>query len=166
MTEIPVPEVLFAEGARRLGFPQSCVLVTRALEVEQRELEPDPVLNVVYALRDAGVFHPDLHSDNFVPLVDGRIAVLDMQSARVRRAITTPDFTRMLTTLIAHRAFQAPTSRRGVRRCASAATTGSRSARSSSSPQGQRQVAADLDRTVHDGEHPIRCAGRRRSHRL
>lgn len=105
-TDIRVPEVMAARGLRRRGLPHACALVTRALPVVERELQPDPVLDVVFALRDAGVFHPDLHSDNFLPLEDGAVGVLDMQSARRRRVIPLEDTTRMLVTLVAHRAYQ------------------------------------------------------------
>jgi len=105
-TPIRVPDVLAARGIRRRGLPHACLLLTRALPVVQRELQPDPVLDVVFALRDAGIFHPDLHSDNFLSLDDGGIAVLDMQSARRRRAIQLDDMNRMLATLVAHRAYR------------------------------------------------------------
>jgi hypothetical protein len=36
-------------------------------------------------LAKAGVFHPDLHPGNQLPLVDGRLAVLDLHSARLAR---------------------------------------------------------------------------------
>ena len=105
-TEVRVPEVLAAHGIRRRGLPHASLLATRALSVASTELLPDPVLDVVFALRDVGVFHPDLHTDNFVPLDDGAIAVLDMQSARRRRTVQHEDMNRMLATLFAHRAYQ------------------------------------------------------------
>jgi hypothetical protein len=105
-TGIRVPDVLFAKGIRRGGLPHACVLVTRALPVASTPLTPDPTLDVVFALRDAGVYHPDLHTDNFLTLDDGSIAVIDMQSARRRRNIQLQDTTRMLAPLVAHCAYR------------------------------------------------------------
>ena len=84
---IPCPEVLAVRSARRLGLPCRSLLVLRALSGARGPL-PDPVTylgqcgELAGQLAAAGLWHPDLHPDNFVPLEDGRLAVLDLQSMR------------------------------------------------------------------------------------
>ncbi len=83
---LPVPEVLAWAGSRSFGcVPRVSVLVTRGLEVDAEAPVPDLAARIAAArqLCDAGVEHGDLHPDNFVRLVDGRTAALDLQSASV-----------------------------------------------------------------------------------
>ncbi|HEU4418296.1 MAG TPA: lipopolysaccharide kinase InaA family protein [Planctomycetota bacterium] len=87
---ITCPEVVDARTERRWLWPSRSMLVLRALGVRQ-EAEPDPRARLVdeaaTALRllAAGILHRDLHSSNFVRLTDGTLAVLDLQSATLRR---------------------------------------------------------------------------------
>jgi len=86
---IPCPEVVAVRTARRALLPFASLLVLRALPVARA---PTVAVTPVALLRAratlarrllaAGILHPDLHADNFVSLQDGRLAVLDLQSAR------------------------------------------------------------------------------------
>ena len=62
------------------------MLVLRALpvveEVATAEQRVQEEVALACALLDRGVYHGDLHTDNFVRLASGALAVLDMQSAR------------------------------------------------------------------------------------
>ena len=81
---IACPAVVAVRTARRWGLPFRSMLVLRALD--RREEEPDVARlaeEAVLAARllVAGIVHRDLHPGNFVRLADGRLAVLDLQSA-------------------------------------------------------------------------------------
>ena len=81
---IPCPEVMFVRTARRFGLPFRSLLVLRALSTgasadPARRLSDEAA--VAARLLARGIVHHDLHSGNFVELADGRLAVLDMQSA-------------------------------------------------------------------------------------
>ncbi|MBL9077042.1 MAG: phosphotransferase [Planctomycetes bacterium] len=82
---IPCPEVVAVRTARRFGLPHRSMLVLRALPVRTA---PEPAAArladeaaLATRLLAAGIVHRDLHPGNFVRLVDGRLAVLDLQSA-------------------------------------------------------------------------------------
>jgi hypothetical protein len=83
---IPCPEVVGAFTARRAGLPFRSMLVLRTMptvqdaEHEATRLRDEAAL--AGALVTAGIEHEDLHRDNFLRLPDGRLAVLDLQSAR------------------------------------------------------------------------------------
>lgn len=86
---IPCPEVVAVRTARRRGLPFRSLLVLRALD--RRDEEPELArlgeeAALAARLLAAGIVHRDLHPGNFVRLADGRLAVLDLQSAgRSRR---------------------------------------------------------------------------------
>lgn len=83
--DVPCPEPLAVVAQRRFGVPHLSVLVTRGLPVAPDTTVPFPAMARAAArLCDAGIDHPDLHRGNFVALDDGRVAVLDLQSARRR----------------------------------------------------------------------------------
>lgn len=85
---VPCPEVVAVRTARRGAWPRASMLVLRALPAAaspappERELEDRATL--ARCLLDHGIWHPDLNAGNFVRLADGRLAVLDLQSARRR----------------------------------------------------------------------------------
>lgn len=87
---IACPEVLDVRSCRRGGVPHRSLLVLRALPVVTvAEDDSDRLADeaeVAARLLAAGIVHRDLHTANFVRLADGRLAVLDLQSARLRRA--------------------------------------------------------------------------------
>jgi hypothetical protein len=86
---IVCPEVVFVRTARRFGLPHRSMLVLRALAVRSPALDPAARLlgeaAVAARLLAAGIVHRDLHGENFVELQDGRLAVLDLQSAAMVR---------------------------------------------------------------------------------
>lgn len=85
---VPVPELAWVRGSRRLGWwPRLSVLVTRALPRVDAVPTPVTAAQLACRLAAAGVFHPDLHRDNFVVGPDGTVAVLDLQSARARARV-------------------------------------------------------------------------------
>ncbi len=91
---IPCPAVVAARTARRRGLPFRSMLVLRALPHVQESRDAAARLadeaRLAARLLAAGVVHPDLHGGNFLRLPDGRLAVLDLQSARfVRRGAAT-----------------------------------------------------------------------------
>ncbi|MGE3172735.1 MAG: lipopolysaccharide kinase InaA family protein [Planctomycetota bacterium] len=86
---VPCPEVVAVRTARRGPVPFRSMLVLRALDVATPTgAVPDAVSQLAdraalaARLLAAGLLHPDLNADNFVPLADGRLAVLDLQSMR------------------------------------------------------------------------------------
>ena len=83
---IPTPAPLAVRVARRGGLPFRSLLVLRTLPVvaETAPLPQRVREEAALAVRmlAAGVEHRDLHAGNFVRLADGRLAVLDLQSAR------------------------------------------------------------------------------------
>jgi hypothetical protein len=86
---VPCPEVVAVRTARRCGLPFRSLLVLRSLPVAPPAAEDGrerlrAELEIVERMLAAGIVHHDLHGGNFVRLADGRLAVLDMQSARRR----------------------------------------------------------------------------------
>lgn len=83
---VPCPEVVDVRTARRFGLPWRSLLVLRALPVVEETASPAARLTdeakLAARLLALGVEHHDLHSGNFVRTADGRLAVLDLQSAR------------------------------------------------------------------------------------
>ena len=84
---IACPEVVEVRVARRRGLPFRSLLVLRTLPVATAaavdpadRLQAEAIL--AQRLLAAGIVHPDLHTDNFLRLTDGRLAVIDLQSAR------------------------------------------------------------------------------------
>lgn len=91
--ELPAPETLAWSGARAGGLvPKLSVLVTRGLDVDVAAPVPSLADRADAARRlcAAGIEHGDLHVGNFVRLGDGRTAVLDLQSARLRHGPVDP----------------------------------------------------------------------------
>jgi len=91
---VPCPSVVAAYTARGGGVPRRSMLVLESLPVAPvdppRDVARGPerlAAEVALAARllAAGIYHGDLHGDNFVLLDSGALAVLDMQSARVFR---------------------------------------------------------------------------------
>lgn len=82
---IAAPEVLAYATSRRLLVPRASMLVLRAMKGAGRAPTLSAKAVVAADLCRAGVFHPDLHPDNFLLLQDGTVAVLDLHSARLRR---------------------------------------------------------------------------------
>lgn len=83
---IAVPEVVAVRTRRHALLPAHSLLLLRALpvvadaaSVPQRVREEAELAARMLA---AGVVHRDLHGGNFVRLADGRLAALDLQSAR------------------------------------------------------------------------------------
>ena len=82
---IACPDVVAARTVRSRGWPRLSMLVTRTLAVASGAPTPAAMAELAAALAAGGVFHPDLHAGNFLSLRDGRTAVIDLQSARLRR---------------------------------------------------------------------------------
>lgn len=82
------PAVLAERSRRRFGLPLRAMLVLEGLDAEPA----DPVRDfaacaaLALAMLRAGVVHRDLHFGNFLRLADGSLAVIDLQSARLRSA--------------------------------------------------------------------------------
>eukprot|EP00904_Undaria_pinnatifida_P001948 jgi/Undpi1/11754/HiC_scaffold_37.g14049.m1 len=93
---VPAPEPLAWVGRRRFGIPSASLLVTRALPVVDRELEPEAVGLLVRDLFECGLYHPDLNLGNFASLADGGLATLDLQSARWRTSLPLRERIRMV----------------------------------------------------------------------
>lgn len=88
---IPCPEVVAVRVQRRFGLPYRSMLVIRtlALGLEEHAKRPrlDEEIALAVRLLAAGIYHRDLHRENFVRAASGELCVLDMQSAtRIRRA--------------------------------------------------------------------------------
>jgi hypothetical protein len=86
---IPCPEVVAVRVQRRFGLPYRSMLVIRtiALGAEEHAHRPrlDEEIALAVRLLAAGIYHRDLHSENFVRAASGELCVLDMQSAtRIR----------------------------------------------------------------------------------
>lgn len=84
---VPCPAIVAVRTLRRFLLPSRSLLVLRALDTgEERERDPTRRLfaraRIAARLADAGLLHPDLNPDNFVPLADGSLAVIDVQSMR------------------------------------------------------------------------------------
>ncbi|MBN1669964.1 MAG: hypothetical protein JXR37_02950 [Kiritimatiellae bacterium] len=82
---IPCPAVLAVWGRRRRGLPRLSCLVTRALPGSAGRADPEQAVLLAGRLADSGVYHPDFHMGNIVGGEDGVPAVLDLQSARIKR---------------------------------------------------------------------------------
>lgn len=91
---VPCPDVVAVHTQRRWGLPARSLLVLRALPLATAPASADaaePLARlreaaaVVRMLLRAGIEHHDLHDGNFVRLADGRLALLDLQSARRRQ---------------------------------------------------------------------------------
>jgi hypothetical protein len=84
-TGIPCPAVLDVRSARRWGAPFRSLLVLRTLPtaVDPRSPRERLMAEAALALQllAHGIVHRDLHTLNFLPLADGALAVLDLQSA-------------------------------------------------------------------------------------
>jgi len=87
---IPCPDVVAVYTRRRAGLPHRSMLVLRALPVAAADAPREDRVQRVTAevvlaagLLRAGIHHRDLHTENFVRLDSGGLAVLDMQSARI-----------------------------------------------------------------------------------
>ncbi len=82
---LPCPEVLAVRGQRRWGLPHRCMLVLRTLplsdEPEHALQRGDDEVELAVRLLHAGIYHRDLHRENFVRRSSGELAVLDLQSA-------------------------------------------------------------------------------------
>jgi hypothetical protein len=83
--KVLAPEVVDVRVLRRFGLPFRSMLVLRALPVvPEQGRTPEQILAdqaaIAHRLLDFGLWHRDLHPDNFVRLADGKLALLDLQS--------------------------------------------------------------------------------------
>lgn len=84
---IPCPPVVAVRVRRHAGLPFRSLLVLRTLDLAPPDATEPKASRLAdeaaLALRllAAGIVHRDLHSGNFVRLRDGRLGVLDLQSA-------------------------------------------------------------------------------------
>lgn len=82
---VPAPAVVAVRTRRARMLPAQSLLVLRALPVVAESAAPAARIAdeaaLVLRMLAAGVAHGDLHTGNFVRLADGRLAVLDLQSA-------------------------------------------------------------------------------------
>ncbi|MGK0153584.1 MAG: tRNA A-37 threonylcarbamoyl transferase component Bud32 [Neolewinella sp.] len=82
---IPCPDVVDVRVQRRAWLPHRSMLVLRSLPLS--DLAPNPSqrleqeIELAKRLVTAGIHHRDLHTENFVLMASGELAVLDMQSA-------------------------------------------------------------------------------------
>ncbi|MFT4511664.1 MAG: tRNA A-37 threonylcarbamoyl transferase component Bud32 [Planctomycetota bacterium] len=86
---IPCPEVVAVRVQRRAWLPHRSMLVLRSLPLSDGAESASQRLNdeieLATRLVEAGIHHRDLHTENFVRMASGELAVLDMQSAsRIR----------------------------------------------------------------------------------
>lgn len=81
---LAVPEPLAVLARRRRGLPWVSVLVTRALPlaVDGPPASLAEAAELASRLARLGLFHPDLQAKNLPRLADGRLGLLDLQSAR------------------------------------------------------------------------------------
>ena len=101
---IPCPEVLDVREQRVFGVPALCSIVLRAMPGEDRAPDEPGMASLAAGLAEAGMFHPDLHRSNFLPLAGGGLAVLDLHSARRGR----PGLTRAQRLVMASRLIGGP----------------------------------------------------------
>ncbi|MEO0480153.1 MAG: hypothetical protein AAF196_11795, partial [Planctomycetota bacterium] len=81
--ELPGPRPLGVVARRRGVWPAVSVLALEGLDVaDPSEVTFDEAVRVAEKLASIGFEHPDLHSGNLLRLRDGRVAVLDFQSAQ------------------------------------------------------------------------------------
>lgn len=83
---VGVPTVLSVRARRQLGRPRLSMLVTASLPLLADPPSAQAIVEAVQQLIAVNLFHPDLHAGNFLPLRDGSVAVIDLQSARIRTA--------------------------------------------------------------------------------
>lgn len=82
------PRVWCAHGERdAVHWPRLSLLVTEALEVAPGGPPPRALAEAAARMAAVGIFAPDLHPGNFLPLRDGRLGVIDLQSARPRAGV-------------------------------------------------------------------------------
>ncbi len=80
---VPTAEVLAVRTARRALLPHRSLLVLRALPLAGEQVVTlAERAALARRLLQAGIRHDDLNEGNFVRLEDGRVAVIDLQSAR------------------------------------------------------------------------------------
>lgn len=91
---IPCPEVVDVRVQRRAWLPHRSMLVLRSLPLSDAPESPVERLHdeveLASRLVSAGIYHRDLHTENFVRMASGALAVLDMQSASRIRSRRTP----------------------------------------------------------------------------
>lgn len=82
---LPCPEVVAVRTQRRWGLPHRSMLVLRTLaqdaEPEQLLRRVEDEVDLAVRLLAAGIYHRDLHTENFLRTPGGELAVLDLQSA-------------------------------------------------------------------------------------
>jgi len=92
---LPCPEVVAVRTSRRFGLPHRSMLVLRSLplasEPEERSRRIADEVELANRLLAAGIYHSDLHRENFVRSASGELAVLDLQSASRIRSGQNPD---------------------------------------------------------------------------
>lgn len=97
---IPCPEVVDVRVQRRALLPHRSMLVLRSLSLSDLAANPskrlEQEIEVTKRLVTAGIHHRDLHTENFVLMASGELAVLDMQSAsRIRLGQTSLSMVRL-----------------------------------------------------------------------
>ena len=88
--DLAVPEVLGVLAVRRRGLPWLSVLVQRELVAAAggaggRVVDFGTCARLAARLAELGCHHRDFHAGNVLRLEDGRLGVLDLQSARLLR---------------------------------------------------------------------------------
>ena len=93
---IPCPEIVAVRVQRRALVPHRSMLVLRSLALSDAAVDAATRLaeeiELANRLLVAGIYHRDLHTDNFVRMASGELAVLDMQSASRIRSDQTPSW--------------------------------------------------------------------------